>query len=275
MFGRKNGDDYDDYNERNAAKYDDDYIAPSHDYRRECDHSHEQTYEDMDDLWECRHSHEQSYQNINEVRECNHSHEQTYADADTEQRPYDNYNYNYNSIESMFEAYLEPNEHLLWAGGSGDPAKQNQESMKKDSSPGLTLLIIGIVLMFTCFAAFIGLAFIAAGVVLLVMNIDHGFYAVTDKRLMKYIYGQFESAGLQNIISTNASMSGNNTGKLTINLRGMLDPAERTSDNRAVGAGRTLIVMKNIQDPVRVKQIIDDACAGVRYMNYQNQGKGY
>ena len=271
MFGRKKYDSYDDYNERNAAKYDDDYIAPSDEYRRECTHSHEQTYEDMDDLWECRHSHEQSYPNINEVRECDHSHEQTYADADTEQRPYDNYN----SIESMFEAYLELNEHLLWAGGSGDPAKQNPESMKKDSSPGLTILVIGIVLMFTCFAAFIGLAFIVTGIVLLVMNIDQGLYAVTDKRIMQYTYGQFKSAGLQRIISTNASMSGNNTGKLTINLRGMLDSAESTRYNQIDGAGRTLIVIKNIQDPVRVKQIIDDACVGVRCKNYQNQGKGY
>ena len=48
MFGRKNNEDYDDYNEKYASKYDDDYIAPSKEYREECDHSHEQTYEDAD-----------------------------------------------------------------------------------------------------------------------------------------------------------------------------------------------------------------------------------
>ncbi len=271
MFGRKKYDSYDEYNEKNAAKYDDDYIAPSDEYRRDCTHSHEQTYEDMDDIWECRHSHEQSYQNINEVRECDHSHEQTYADADTEQRPYDNYN----SIESMFETYLEPNEHLLWAGGSGDPAKQNQESMKKDSTPGLVFVILGFILIFSCIGTVIGVVMFIIGIVLMAKKFDTGLYAVTDKRIMQYTYGQFKSAGLQRIISTNASMSGNNTGKLTINLRGMLDSAESTRYNQIDGAGRTLIVIKNIQDPVRVKQIIDDACAGVRYINYQSQGKGY
>ena len=34
MFGRRD-EDYEEYNERYAAKFDDDYIAPSRDYRRE------------------------------------------------------------------------------------------------------------------------------------------------------------------------------------------------------------------------------------------------
>ena len=269
MFGRKNGDDYDDYNERNAAKYDDDYIAPSHDYRRECDHSHEQTYEDMDDLWECRHSHEQSYQNINEVRECNHSHEQTYADADTEQRPYDNYN----TIESLFEAYLEPNEHLLWAGGPGDLSKQNHEYKKKALNPGLTILVIGIVLMFTCFVAFIGLAFIATGIILLVTNSDPGLYAVTDRRMMILSYGDLRSFGLEQIESTNVVKNDQNVGRIHVCVNEIFGYWNNNQSNINGLARRTIIALSKIQDPVRVKQIIDDACVGARCNNYQNQGK--
>jgi len=271
MFGRKKYDSYDEYNEKNAAKYDDDYIAPSDEYRRDCTHSHEQTYEDMDDIWECRHSHEQSYQNINEVRECDHSHEQTYADADTEQRPYDNYN----SIESMFETYLEPNEHLLWAGGSGDPAKQNQESMKKDSTPGLVFVILGFILIFSCIGTVIGVVMFIIGIVLMAKKFDTGLYAVTDRRIMLYSYGQFKHIGLQQVISTRASVSSNNMGKVTVSLNGIVEFANRSSDNYINGEQRSAVVMSNIQDPVRVKQIIDDACVGVRCKNYQNQGKGY
>ena len=125
MFGRKKNEDYDEYNEKYASKYDDDYIAPSKEYRAECDHSHEQ-----------------SYSNVNNVRECDHSHEQTYEDADYEQRSYDNYA----SIESRFQPYLTANEHILWVGGhdkQSPAAKDDPTASRKGAVIGL---IIGIIL---------------------------------------------------------------------------------------------------------------------------------
>jgi len=175
----------------------------------------------------------------------------------------------------MFETYLEPNEHLLWAGGSGDPAKQNQESMKKDSTPGLVFVILGFILIFSCIGTVIGVVMFIIGIVLMAKKFDTGLYAVTDRRIMLYSYGQFKHIGLQQVISTRASVSSNNMGKVTVSLNGIVEFANRSSDNYINGEQRSAVVMSNIQDPVRVKQIIDDACAGVRYINYQNQGKGY
>ena len=158
MFGRKN-DDYDEYNEKYAAKYDDDYIAPSHEYRSECDHSHEQSYANINDVRECDHSHEQSYANINDVRECGHSHEQTYEDSDYEQHPYDDYA----SLESRFQPFLAPGEHLLWVGGHDKKSPKPPTERKKDKKALTILIIISAVLIVSgfvtgalCMLSFIG-----------------------------------------------------------------------------------------------------------------------
>ena len=126
MFGRRKEEDYEEYNERYAAKYDDDYIAPKKEYRRECEHSHEQ-----------------SYSNINTVAECDHSHEQTYNDADSEQHSYDSYV----SLESRFQPYLAPNEHLLWVGGYDKLSPKPPQERKIDRNRNMFLIIISILLM--------------------------------------------------------------------------------------------------------------------------------
>ena len=104
---------------------------------------------------------------------------------------------------------------------------------------------------------------------------DPGFYAVTDRRIMLYSYGQLKHVSLQQVMSTRASVGSNNIGKVTVSLSGIVEFANRSSDNYINGEQRSAVVMSDIQDPVRVKQIIDDACVGVRCKNYQNQGKGY
>lgn len=77
MFRRKN-ENYDEYNEKNNARYDDDYIRDEKEYRTECSHDHEQAYEDFN----------------------------------SEQQTYDQYN----QLEAAFAAELEPGERILWCG---------------------------------------------------------------------------------------------------------------------------------------------------------------
>ena len=160
MFGKKNNEDYEDYNEKYASKYDDDYVAPSHEYREECDHSHEQSYSD-----------------INEVRECDHSHEQTYEDADTEQKPYDKRV----SLENSMEKLLAPNEHLLWAGGT-------IKAFSRRSGMGTKLLVAGLVMFLfgdfiTMWMSMLGVLILTLGICLMVLEKRYA-YAVTDIRVI-------------------------------------------------------------------------------------------
>ena len=160
MFGRKRDEDYEDYNEKYAAKYDDDYIAPSKEYRSECDHSHEQ-----------------SYSNINDVSECDHSHEQTYEDADSEQKPYDDRV----SLESSMEMLLAPNEHLLWTGGSIRAASSKNNSAAVVFAAGIAMFFIGGMLVW--WISLLGMAVLCLGVCLMVRNFASA-YAVTDIRVI-------------------------------------------------------------------------------------------
>ena len=233
MFGKRRDEDYDDYNERYAAKYDDDYIAPSKEYRTECSHSHEQAYE-----------------NINNVRECDHSHEQTYNDADTEQKPYDNYV----SLESIFEPMLAPGEHLLWAGGKKDASKRRNADYK--------LIIVAAILFFaggafSIFICLLGMILFTVSICLLI-RANASTYAITDMRVIVVKNGGNTSIPLDWILNVSHSSGGSSGGYLILALTHpvMMNGTGLQSSNR--------FVMYNIQDAPRVKRILDDAVMGIR-----------
>jgi hypothetical protein len=245
MFGRRRDEDYDAYNERYSAKYDDDYIAPSEEYRSECDHSHEQSYDDITDVRECDHSHEQTYEDITDVRECDHTHEQTYNDADKEQRPYDNYV----SLESRFEQVLMPNEHLLWTGGKYDP---NKKAKNQSASAGGVMLVLSIILMCTVVLAVIGVIMLIFSVILL-SGATAGVYGITDKRVIIINSSGQTSVPLENIRRVNAFSGSNGKGYITLNLTKPLNGSSK--NNNVVG-------MYNISDAKRVERILNDAIHG-------------
>ncbi|WP_303788629.1 hypothetical protein [Ruminococcus flavefaciens] len=247
MFGRRKEEDYDEYNERYAAKYDDDYIAPKKEYRRECGHSHEQ-----------------SYSNINTVAECDHSHEQTYNDADSEQLSYDSYA----SLESRFQPYLAPNEHLLWVGGYDKLSPKPPQERKKDKKRNAVLIIISVLLMLVgivaCPLFFIGFIMFILTVVAAAGGFQTGVNAITDMRVINIRNNSTAFIPLAEIYNINAVVNGNNKGYINY------------STKRPVRAGQ---VMQNgqyrsgitgITDPQRVKRILQDAVHGAMANNRRN-----
>lgn len=232
MFGRKKDEDYDDYNEKYAAKYDDDYIAPSKEYRSECDHSHEQ-----------------SYSNINDVRECDHSHEQTYEDADSEQKPYDDRV----SLESSMERLLAPNEHLLWTGGSIRAASSKNNNGSGVLAAGIVMFFIGGMLVW--WISLLGMAVLCLGVCLMVRN-SVSAYAVTDIRVIVVRNGRNMSVPLAWINRVSGGDSANSVLALSLDHPVNAYPG---SSNKT----RSLM-MYRISDAPRVKRIINDAVMGAR-----------
>ena len=242
MFGRRKNEDYDDYNERYAAKYDDDYIAPSKEYRTECGHSHEQ-----------------SYDNINNVRECDHSHEQTYNDADSEQRSYDSYA----SLESRFEPLLVPNEHLLWVGGYDKKTPAPKGSPAASRNIAVAGLVISAVLFLVGFCAFSEflcflppVAFILAIVFLVkLVNASNGVHAITDRRVITIgVNGYTVYYMLKDIKNISVSANSKNYGNVYFDSRiAALNSQVETSTRRS---------MNGVQDPARVKRILEDAVRG-------------
>ncbi len=276
VFGRRRDEDYDEYNEKYASKYDDDYIAPSHDYRKECTHSHEQTYEDMDDLWECRHDHEQTYQNVTEVRECDHSHEQTYDDADYEQRPYDKaaaqrQSYAGNTdLEAVFAPYLAQGEHLLWAGGKGSLEQLNEKPHKEITVNPMPIvfIIIGLIFMFTCIGAVVGIVLLIIGIALLVKD-DNGFMAVTDRRLIVRVYNTSQNIWLNTIKDISVVSKKGNMGRLQLMLDEQsvsFDLNRRASDIKS--GSSNYYFSPAVENPERVKQIIEDAILRAKTNNF-------
>ena len=247
MFGRRKEEDYDEYNEKYAAKYDDDYIAPSKEYRQECDHSHEQ-----------------SYSNINTVAECDHSHEQTYNDSDSEQTSYDSYA----SLESRFQPCLAPNEHLLWVGGYDKKSPKPAEERKKDRKRNAVLIVISVALMALscvsgalCIFSFIGMIMLILTSVAAAGGFNQGIYAITDMRVINIKNNRPLFVLLFDVKNITAVTGTNNKGYVSY------------STARPVRAGQPLqngeyrSVISGINDPQRVKRILQDAVHGAMINN--------
>lgn len=256
MFGFRKDEDLENYNEKYASKYDDDYIAPSEEYRSECSHDHEQTYSDVTDVGECEHSHEQTYSDINEVREYEHHDVQTYSDADSEQKPYDDYVI----LENFFEKMLYQGEHLIWVGSRGN-AKMSANKSFQEKSAGSNLFIICVIVMI---AGFFISYLLPVGVILLIAasaaspkkNKDGSFYALTNKRVIVSDGWDNSSVSLQMIKHVEHKLIGNNTGNVYITTDRMYYRSQRAKDNGFI------MTFQNIVDPARVESLLNDAIHG-------------
>lgn len=240
MFGWKKDENLEEYNERYAAKYDDDYIAPSEEYRSECDHDHEQ-----------------SYSNINTVRECEHDHEQTYNDADTEQKPYDNYL----NIENFFEKMLVQGEHLLWVGSKGNAPVSADLSLQREKPASAYVFFAGAALFVIGFCF---LPFLIAGILLMIIGSKlsgkNGFaavmYALTDQRIIVSNTWDNSSIALKDITKVGHYINRNNAGNVYIYTNNVYSKGQKMTAN-----GYTM-TLQDISDPARVESIINDAING-------------
>ena len=162
MFGRNRNDDYEDYNRSQNAKYDDDYIRDTEEYRGECTHSHEQAYENYDVREECRHDHEQTYENFN-----------------SEQRPYDEMN----ELEKFFVSLLEDGEYFLWCGKPVKGANFSETGMGGMSGAGCMMYVIALAFL-TLNPIITVILIIAASFMRNVSNLKGHRYAVTNRRVI-------------------------------------------------------------------------------------------
>ena len=170
MFGRKKGDDYDEYNESINAKYDDDYIRENEEYRAECSHSHDQTYENYDS-----HKEQKEYR-----EECEHSHEQTYEDFNSELAPYEAQS----EAEAKFVKYLQQGEHILWCAKAEKNANSAEKGTGCVGGGGIALVIVIAVLLLPLFGVMSIAAIIMAVVIAKETNVKNRTYAITDKSLI-------------------------------------------------------------------------------------------
>lgn len=268
MFGKRKTDDYDEYNEKYSSKYDDDYIAPSKEYRSECDHDHEQTYSDIDDVRDCDHSHGQTYSNLDDVRkyyhdtgqtyedlddirDCSHDHGQTYEDHNKEQKPYDDHA----DIEHRFKRLLVADEHLLWVGGKS-PGKESERHKK---TAKIVMIISFFVMFVSCFIFLIPFSVIAAIVMISAfwkyLAYYSASYALTDQRLIITSSERLTSLPLWQIMSVQ-SVSGSTAsrGSLMLTLAQPFNPFPQTSARSS-----SVLYINNITDHMRVKRILQDA----------------
>jgi hypothetical protein len=240
MFGRKKDENLEEYNEKYASKYDDDYIAPSKEYRSECDHDHEQ-----------------SYSNINTVRECEHDHEQTYNDADTEQKPYDDYV----NIENFFEKMLYQGEHLLWVGSRWNAKVSANLQLKQKTPASVYIFLAGV----GCFIlGFCFLPMLILGIVLMFIGGTSSkkngtvavMYAVTDQRVIISNSWEHSSISMKDITKVEHSSSSDSTGNVYITTDNIYSGGQKSTVNGYV------MTLQGISDPARVEGIINDAIHG-------------
>ena len=278
MFRKKREEEYDEYNDRYSAKYDDDYIAPSEEYRSECDHDHEQTYSDLDTVAECDHDHEQTYSDLDTVAECDHDHEQTYPDLDTvaeheysheqnyygsaaEQRSYDHSA----ELERFFGRILGQGEKLIWAGSRNNVKPPPDNKLNKHEVIGKDLVLAGFILFFAGFC-FIPLAIL--GMVLMLLggrklsknNASITLYALTDRRVITVCNNNISSIALHNIIAVDYSLLGGDMGSVYITSNSVY----MNGQNLDVGGYKMSFL--EINEPARVEKLISETSDAVKKM---------
>lgn len=113
MFRRNRTEDYDEYNERVNAKYDDDYVREEKEYRDECTHSHEQTYEDenyVDDRYTTVRNNTAETQTTADYREYG-------SDKQNSTYKTDQHEYEVDAAErSFYSSKLQSGENLIYVG---------------------------------------------------------------------------------------------------------------------------------------------------------------
>lgn len=238
MFGRKDRDDYEEYNRRQNAKYDDDYIADAEEYREECTHSHEQSYEDYD--------YRKAEKEFRE--ECTHSHEQTYEDFSPELEPYENQS----KLEKLFSKKLESGERLIWCGETEPKANASEKGTGCSGCAIGGFMAFAAVMMVASFVFGI-MMMIAAVYFLTAFNAAGNKYAITDSRVIICKGSRVNSFPLETISNLSCHASSRRIGYVTFTVTGGKSNLPYTS------AG-----ILGVKDPENVKRILAEA-----KMNYR------
>lgn len=178
MFGKK--DNYDEYNEKVNSKYDDDYIREEKEYRSECHHSHEQTYND-----------------------CNDG-----------QKAY----YKSERIEDRFAGEIGHDERILWCGKAEKKAKAIESGIAGLGclawfAAGITLILI----LSKSITGFVLLLFLPK--IFSVCSVKNRTYAITDKRVITLRGRKFYSFPLEKIFNVKFFTSARDIGYVTFGVK--------------------------------------------------------
>lgn len=230
LFGRK--ENYDEYNEKYNAKYDDDYIREEKEYRAECDHSHGQTYEE------------------NEYRsECGHDHGQTYEDFNSEQQSYDELS----ELEKKFADKLGSDEYIMWCGKAEKDAKFSENGLGCIGCFGVGFLAFALLIFI--FSPVVSICIIVSMIYILRgTDVKNRNYAITNKRFIVLNRGKLSSVPIGSIGSVTYRSSPRNIGSVFFMV------------NSSVNSGKTKGYFYNgifaVKDPKRVCEIMKAAIAG-------------
>lgn len=226
MFGRHKQDDYESYNERASEKYDDDYIRPSEEERRECSHDHEQTYDNYDI-----------------------PHPEIPKSGSTVPQPE-----NLSSIEDKFLHLLRPGERIMWLGKPEKNASRQERGMVT-SKTGVVITLAFVIVLAVVSAVTGGGGFLCSAMFFILIFLSYTisgsiniFYAVTDQRVIAIRGTMVTSGELRQITDIKATDLGRNIGAVAFTYA---DP-EREHGSQCVG-------FFGIKNPHTVRRIITEA----------------
>lgn len=178
MFRKK--DNYDEYNEKINSKYDDDYIREEKEYRAECHHSHEQTYNDYNDG----------------------------------QKAY----YKSERIEDRFAGEIGHDERILWCGRAEKKAKSIESGIAGLGYIAWFLTIIAVILILSrSLSGFVLL--LCMPKIFSACSVKNRTYAITDKRVIMLRGKQFFSFPLEKIFNVKFFASARDIGYVTFGVK--------------------------------------------------------
>lgn len=227
VFGRHKQDDYESYNERANEKYDDDYIRPSEEERRECSHDHEQTYDNYDI-----------------------PHHEIPKSGSTAPQPE-----NRSSIEDKFLHLLRPGERIMWLGKPVKNASRQERGMAASKTGAI--ITVAFVIIFAVLSTAVGESgfLCSAMFFMLIIFVSYTisgsintFYAVTDQRVIAIRGTMVTSGELRQITDIKATDPGRNIGAVAFTYA---DP-ESEHGSQCVG-------FFGIKNPHTVRRIITEA----------------
>lgn len=230
IFGRK--ENYDEYNEKYNAKYDDDYIREEKEYRAECGHDHGQTYKNEEYRAECDHTHGQTYKNFN-----------------SEQKSYDELS----ELENKFAAKLAPDEHIMWCGKAEKNANLTERGIGCIGCFGAGFMAFALFILI--FIPIVGIGIILYAIYLLrETDVKKRDYAITNKRFIVLNGEKIYSVPIGSIEKVTYRSSPRNIGSVWFTCRDQMN------------SNKQKIIFYNgifaIKDPAKVRRIMEAAIAG-------------
>ncbi|WP_028518056.1 hypothetical protein [Ruminococcus flavefaciens] len=178
-------------------------------------------------------------------------------------------------VKSIFQPFLEEDEQILWCMGGGKGNKENPLESKKGKSllnkydilskAILAIVILGVLIMifgksngtrFLGFLIFLPVLLITSYLPIIMILIAVGFiiwaltsgkkamnFAITDRRVVVFGYGQWIEAKFDDIVETSVTLKRGKKGRIDIKVQ------EASKD----------IFMWGVDDPYRVKYLLDKA----------------